>query len=102
VPAAATFLIAGAVVAAVARRQLLEWALLVPALWLPIHLTRGAVRAILINGGRIRTEPPPTAALLPLVMVVAAAVGGLAVEWWRRRRRAEHASHVAGPSLPAA
>ena len=84
--AVVSFMIAGAVVAAVARRQPLQWTLLMPALWLPVHLLLGIGRALLADGGRLRTEPPPTAALVPLAMVVSAAAGGLVVTWWQRRR----------------
>jgi hypothetical protein len=69
------FGIAGAVVALAAGDRLGAWALLVPAVYLPVHLAIGIGRAIL-RGGAIRTDAPPTAEILPLAMILAAAAGG--------------------------
>jgi len=78
------FTIAGLVVAQVARRQLTTWALLVPAVWLPIHLLlaigHAVARAAVDVEPTVRTDPPPTAALVPLVMVAAAWLGARTVE----------------------
>jgi hypothetical protein len=78
------FAVAGAAVALIASDRLGAWALLVPAIYLPVHLLIGIGRAIM-RGGAVRTEPPPTPAILPLVMILAAAIGGaLAAAYFRR------------------
>jgi hypothetical protein len=60
--------------------------LLVPAIYLPVHLFIGIGRAILRDGG-VRTDPPPTAAIVPLAMLLAAAAAGaLAAAVVRRGR----------------
>ena len=80
------FAIAGAVVAFAAADRVGAWALLVPAIYLPVHLLIGIGRAILRNGG-VRTDPPPTAAIVPLAMLLAAAAAGaLAAAVVRRRQ----------------
>ena len=80
------FGIAGAAVAVAAGDRFGAWALLVPAVYLPVHLVIGIGRAI-VRGGGVRTDPPPTAAILPLAMVLAAAAGGaLAAALVRRMR----------------
>ena len=86
--AAGGFLLAGALVAGIAGDRPLGWALLVPALWLPVHLSLAIGRSLFAGGGRIRTDPPPTAALVPLTMIAAAAAAGWAVGWWRDRQKA--------------
>jgi hypothetical protein len=79
------FALAGAVVAFAAADRVGAWALLVPAIYLPVHLLIGIGRAILRNGG-LRTDPPPTAAIVPLAMLLAAAAAGaLAAAVVRRR-----------------
>jgi hypothetical protein len=80
------FALAGAVVVFAAADRTGAWALLVPAIYLPVHLLIGIGRAILRNGG-VRTDPPPTAAIVPLAMLLAAlAAGALAAAVIRRRR----------------
>jgi hypothetical protein len=79
------FALAGAVVAFAVQDRVGAWALLVPAIYLPVHLLIGIGRAILRNGG-VRTDPPPTAAIVPLAMLLAAAAAGaLAAAVVRRR-----------------
>lgn len=77
--ATVAFSIAGALVAVIERDRSLQWALLVPAAWLPAHVVVNVARSVLAGSTRVRTEPPQTAALVPLVMVVGAAVGCLVV-----------------------
>lgn len=78
------FAVAGAVVGLASGDRSGAWALLAPAIYLPVHLLIGIGRAIM-RGGGVRTEPPPTMAILPLVMILAAAVGGaLIAAYWRR------------------
>ena len=80
------FALAGAVVVFAAADRIGAWALLVPAIYLPVHLLIGIGRAILRNGG-VRTDPPPTAAIVPLAMLLAAAAAGaLAAAMVRRGR----------------
>jgi hypothetical protein len=78
------FAVAGAAVVFVAGDRLGSWALLVPAIYLPVHLLIGISRA-LMRGGAVRTEPPPTAAILPLIMILAAALGGTLAAIYVRR-----------------
>jgi hypothetical protein len=80
------FALAGAVVVVAAADRSGAWALLVPAIYLPVHLLIGIGRAILRNGG-VRTDPPPTAALVPLAMLLAAAIAGALVATVVRRGR---------------
>ena len=83
------FLIAGMVVAWLARGRRVEAALLIPALWLPVHLVvavgKAIARSVVDGAPAMRTDPPPTGAVVPLAMVGAAALGGLIVGWWRER-----------------
>ncbi len=83
------FAIGGAAMALVARRPVV-WALLVPALWLPIHLLTAVVPAIIgaASGGQasVRTDPPPTAAVVPLLMIVSAGAAGWLVGTIRERQ----------------
>lgn len=92
------FAIGGAAIALVARRPV-AWALMVPALWLPIHLVTAVVPAIVrsATGGEasVRTDPPPTAAVVPLLMIVSAGVAGWLIGRWRERRGA--GAQVASP-----
>jgi hypothetical protein len=80
------FALAGAVVVFAAADRVGAWALLVPAIYLPVHLLIGIGRAILRNGG-VRTDPPPTAAIVPLAMLLAAAVAGALIAIVVRRGR---------------
>ena len=87
------FAIGGAAIAFVSRRPA-TWALIVPALWLPVHLLTAVVPAIVrsASGGEasVRTDPPPTAAVVPLLMIVSAGVAGWLVGRWREHRGAEN------------
>jgi hypothetical protein len=80
------FALAGAAVVVAAGDRSGGWALLAPAIYLPVHLAIGIGRAVM-RGGGIRTDPPPTAAIVPLAMLLAAAVAGAAVAWVVRQRR---------------
>jgi hypothetical protein len=80
------FALAGAVVVVAAADRTGTWALLVPAIYLPVHLLIGIGRAILRNGG-VRTDPPPTAAIVPLAMLLAAVAAGALVATIVRRNR---------------
>lgn len=77
--------IAGAAVVLLAGDRTGGWALLAPAIYLPVHLIIGIGKAM--TRGSIRTDPPPTAAILPLVMILAAAAAGLLAAWVVRRIR---------------
>lgn len=83
------FAIGGAAIALVSRRPVV-WALMVPALWLPVHLLTAVLPAIVraANGGEasVRTDPPPTAAVVPLVMIISAGVAGWIVGTIRERQ----------------
>jgi hypothetical protein len=79
------FALAGVFVVVAAGDRVGSWALLAPAIYLPVHLAIGIGRAI-IGGGGVRTDPPPTAALVPLSMVLAAAAAGELAAWFVRRR----------------
>lgn len=81
------FAIAGALVAVAAADTTGAWALLVPAIYLPVHLAIGIGRAM-FRGGAVRTEPPPTPAVLPLLMIVAAGIAGWLVGMYLRRQGA--------------
>jgi hypothetical protein len=74
-PAIVSFAIAGAIVVLVAGDRTAGWALLAPAIYLPVHLIYGIGKAVMRSSG-MRVDPPPTAAILPLVMLIAAAAGG--------------------------
>jgi hypothetical protein len=78
------FAIAGAAVSLAAGDRGGGWALLVPTIYLPVHLLIGVGRAM-IQGGGVRTDPPPTAAVLPVAMVLSAAIAGLLVATFLRR-----------------
>jgi hypothetical protein len=82
--AIACFAIASALVVVAAGDRSGAWGLLVPAIYLPVHLIIGIGRAMLRESG-VRTDPPPTDAILPLCMILAAAVGaGAAASYVRR------------------
>jgi hypothetical protein len=95
--AAIGFTVAGAAVAMRSSRAPERAALLLPALWLPVHLVTAIGKAIYRNlanePAAIRTDPPPTAAIVPLVMIVAAYVGGWLVA--RHRERSESSASAA-------
>jgi hypothetical protein len=88
------FGIAGAFVAAATVERRGAWALLVPALWLPLHVGTAIVRAAVAGESRVRTDPPPTAALVPLAMIVAAWGCGMLVEFVAGRRPSAGAQRV--------
>jgi hypothetical protein len=77
---------AGVVVALLAPRRPMSWAVLVPALYLPAHLVVAISRSLLSGTPSVRTEPPPTAPFVPLVMVLVAALMGWLVGALRDRR----------------
>jgi hypothetical protein len=74
----------------IAKRDVMLWAKMVPALYLPMHIgtavLKAAGRSMLGMESSIRTEPPPTAAIVPAVMVAAAVVGGCVATWIRTKR----------------
>lgn len=84
--AIATFAVAGAAVVLLSGDRTGGWALMAPAIYLPVHLAIGIGRAIL-RGSEMRVAPPPTAALLPLSMVIASLVAGAAAAYLVRSRR---------------
>jgi hypothetical protein len=79
------FAIAGAVIVLAAGDRVGAWALLAPAIYLPVHLIIGVGRAIVREGG-VRTDPPPTASIVPLMMILAAAAAGWLTAAMIRRR----------------
>lgn len=81
-----SFALAGALIVGLGGDRSGGWALMAPAIYLPVHLVVGIGRAIM-RGSEMRVAPPPTAALLPLSMVLAAAVAGLVVAAFVRSRR---------------
>ena len=83
--AIAGFAIAGAAVVLLGGDRTGGWALMAPAIYLPVHLVIGIGRAMM-RGSEMRVAPPPTAALLPLSMVLAALVGGVIVAYLLRSR----------------
>lgn len=83
--AIAAFAIVGAAVVLLGGDRTGGWALMAPAIYLPVHLAIGIGRA-LIRGSEMRVAPPPTAALLPLSMVLAALVAGVVTAYLMRSR----------------
>jgi hypothetical protein len=87
------FGLGGVLIGLLMGAQALNWAPLLPALWLAIHLLVAISRAVLrsIEGSEasVRSDPPPTAALVPFAMVVATFAGAWLVDWFRRRNRAK-------------
>jgi hypothetical protein len=79
------FAIAGAAVVLMGGDYTGGWALMAPAIYLPVHLAIGIGRAIM-RGSEMRVAPPPTAALLPFSMVVAALVAGAVAAYVVRSR----------------
>lgn len=73
--AIASFAIAGAAIVLLGGDRSGGWALMAPAIYLPVHLAIGIGRAMM-RGSEMRVAPPPTAALLPLSMVIAALLAG--------------------------
>jgi hypothetical protein len=90
------FGVAGLAAGLIAKQDVLLWAKLVPAFYLPMHIgtavLKAAGRSVLGLESSIRTEPPPTAAIVPAVMVAAAIAGGWVAQRIRRSRsrRADH------------
>ncbi len=80
------FALAGAVTVFAAGDRVGSWAMLVPAIYLPVHLLIGIGRAVLRDGG-VRTDPPPTAAIVPIAMLLAAAAAGVLVAAMIRHRQ---------------
>lgn len=83
--AIAAFAIAGAAVVLLGGDRTGGWALMAPAIYLPVHLAIGIGRA-LMRGSEMRVAPPPTAALLPLSMVIAALLAGAVAAYLLRSR----------------
>jgi hypothetical protein len=83
--AIAGFAVAGAAVVLLGGDRTGGWALMAPAIYLPVHLAIGIGRAIM-RGSEMRVAPPPTAALLPFSMVVAALVAGVLAAYVVRSR----------------
>jgi hypothetical protein len=87
--AAIGFAAGGAAIALLASGRQYDWALLLPALWLPVHLlvaiSRALVRALTGGEAAVRSDPPPTAALVPCAMVLSALAGAWLVQRWRNR-----------------
>jgi hypothetical protein len=87
--AAIGFSVGGAAIELFASGRQYDWALLLPALWLPVHLLvaicRALVRALTGGEAAVRSDPPPTAALVPCAMVVSALAGAWLVQRWRNR-----------------
>ncbi len=81
---------AGLAAGLVAQRDVLLWAKLVPAFYLPMHIGTAVLKAvgrsILGMESSIRSEPPPTAAIVPAVMVAAALAGGWIAQRVKRSR----------------
>lgn len=90
--AVVAFGLGGALIAALSKPRAVAWSVLLPAIWLPVHLAvaivRAAVRAITDGGASVRTDPPPTTAIVPLLMVLAAWAGALLIERYVRTRGA--------------
>jgi hypothetical protein len=84
--ATVAFAVAGAAVVLAAGDRSGVWAMLAPAIYLPVHLLIGIGRA-LSQGGGMRADPPPTAAIVPLTMLLAAAAGGAIATSVVRRMR---------------
>jgi hypothetical protein len=84
--ATVAFAVAGVIVVFAAGDRSGVWALLAPAIYLPVHLLIGIGRA-LSQGGAMRADPPPTAAVVPLTMLLAAAAGGAIAASMVRRIR---------------
>jgi hypothetical protein len=88
--AAVGFGFGGAIIALMTGRRAVRWALLLAAMWLPLHLAVAVVRVVERAArdlpATIRRDPPPTAALVPLSMILAAWLAAVIVEMIRERR----------------
>ncbi len=77
----------GAAIALLATRRRVAWAVLLTAIWLPVHLAvaiaSAIVRGLTDSAATIRTDPPPTTAVVPALMVLAAWGAGALVTWIR-------------------
>lgn len=73
------FSVAGAVIALVVLDRPIQWALLLPAAWLPAHIVVAIGRSIMAGSSSVRTDPPPTTSVVPLAMVVAAMAGSYTI-----------------------
>jgi hypothetical protein len=86
------FGLGGAAIANVSMPRAVTWSVLLPAMWLPVHLAvaivSAAFRAITDGEASVRTDPPPTTAIVPLLMVMAAWAGALLVVRFMRARGA--------------
>lgn len=75
------FVPAGFLIAWLAPRDRLLWAVMIPAWYLPAHIgtavTRAAIRSAMGSDAPLRADPPPTAAFVPMLMVICALAGGL-------------------------
>jgi hypothetical protein len=83
--AIAGFAIAGAAIVLLGGDRTGGWALMAPAIYLPVHLAIGIGRAVM-RGSELRVAPPPSAALLPLSMVIAALLAGVVAAHLLRTR----------------
>jgi hypothetical protein len=90
------FSAAGAIVAATTGTRGFTWAVLLPALWLPVHLgtavAKAAYRAIADQPAALRSDPPPTAAIVPFSMIVGAMIGAWLVRRYMLNRRERQTS----------
>jgi hypothetical protein len=90
------FAVAGILVAVLAGHSHVQWSAIIPALWLPLHLTIAIGGALIGADGNseiaVRTDAPPTEAFVPFVMVAATLVGGFVGATMRRswQRRPEN------------
>jgi hypothetical protein len=97
------FAIGGASIALRASVRSADFALLLPAMWLPMHLvvaiSRAAIRMVTDGGTSVRRDPPPTAALVPFAMIVSTLAGAWIIGWSRRRAlRSSVRAEAQGPS----
>jgi hypothetical protein len=85
------FALGGISIAWMAISRSYEWAALLPAMWLPMHLLvaicRAVYRAITDGEAAVRSDPPLTAALVPFAMVISVLAGAWLVDLWRNRHR---------------
>lgn len=77
------FSVAGVLIALIVPDRPVQWALLLPAAWLPAHIAVAIGRSVLADSPSVRTDPPPTTVFVPLAMVLAATLGGYAVARFR-------------------
>jgi hypothetical protein len=85
------FVPAGFLIAWLAPRDRLLWAVMIPAWYLPAHIgtavTRAAIRSAMGSDAPLRTDPPPTASFVPLLMVICAVAGGYLATMYLARHR---------------